>query len=42
VEADKLRSKSKNTPFGGYALKGAIMYTIVDGKAVVRQGVLID
>ena len=42
VDPEKLYSKSKNTPFDGFILKGAVMYTIVDGNTVVRQGVLID
>ena len=42
VEPAKFRSKSKNSPFGGFTLKGAVMYTIVNGVPVVRQGVLID
>ena len=42
VDPASFKSKSKNSPFGGYELTGAVMYTIVDGKAVVRQGVLID
>jgi dihydroorotase len=40
VEPGQFSSKSKNSPFGGYILKGAAVYTIVDGKAVVRQRVL--
>jgi dihydroorotase len=38
VEAQKLVSKSKNTPFDGWKMKGAALYTIVDGKiAFSRQ-----
>ena len=39
---ENFRSKGKNSPFGGFFLKGSVMYTIIDGVAVVRQGVLID
>jgi dihydroorotase len=34
VEADKLFSKSKNSPFLGWKVKGAAVATIVDGKLV--------
>jgi dihydroorotase len=34
VEADKLSSKSKNSPFLGWKVKGAAVATIVDGKLV--------
>jgi len=34
VEASKLRSKSKNTPFDGWDLKGRIMLTLVGGRVV--------
>ena len=42
VDPEKLHSKSKNTPFGGFELRGAVSYTVANGNAVVRQGVLID
>jgi dihydroorotase len=32
VDAQKLASKSKNTPFDGWQMKGAAIYTIVAGK----------
>ena len=34
VRADKLESKSKNTPFLGWQMKGAAAYTIVKGQVV--------
>lgn len=34
VDAKKLYSKSRNTPFDGWTLKGKAMYTIVDGRIV--------
>jgi dihydroorotase len=34
IEAAKLRSKSKNTPFDGWDLRGAVAATIVGGRAV--------
>jgi len=34
VEADKLSSKSKNSPFLGWKVKGAAVSTIVDGRIV--------
>jgi dihydroorotase len=37
VEAAKLHSKSKNTPFDGWKMKGAATHTIVGGKVVWRR-----
>ena len=37
VEAEKLASKSKNSPFLGWEMKGAAAYTIVDGKIVYTR-----
>ena len=34
VDASKFRSKSRNTPFGGWQLKGGIVATIVGGRSV--------
>ena len=34
VEADKLSSKSKNTPFDGRLVQGAVMRTVIDGRTV--------
>lgn len=34
VEADKLLSKSKNTPFDGRLVQGAVTRTVVDGRTV--------
>jgi len=36
VAAEKLNSKSKNTPFIGWTMKGAAAYTIVKGQVVHR------
>lgn len=41
VDTAKFKSKSKNSPFNGYKLKGAIYYTIVNGKFIVREKVLL-
>ncbi|KNY26458.1 dihydroorotase [Pseudobacteroides cellulosolvens] len=41
VDVNKFKSKSKNSPFDGYKLKGAVYYTIVNGKFVVREKVLL-
>ncbi len=37
VEAAKLKSKSKNTPFDGWKMKGAAICTIVGGKVVYQR-----
>jgi dihydroorotase len=34
IEADRLHSKSKNTPFGGWRLRGGVAATIVAGRTV--------
>jgi len=41
VDITKFASKSKNSPYDGYKLFGAVYYTIVNGKAVVREKLLI-
>jgi dihydroorotase len=41
VDASQFASKSKNTPFSGWKLKGKVLYTIVGGKVVVRDGKLL-
>jgi dihydroorotase len=38
VAASKFQSKSRNTPFGGWELKGAPVATIVGGRVVWRDG----
>lgn len=38
VEPSKFKSKSRNTPFGGWNLKGKAVATIVDGEIVYREG----
>ena len=40
IDANTFASKSKNTPFGGFEVKGKVMYTIVDGNIVVENGEL--
>ncbi len=34
VSAERMRSKSKNTPFDGWSLRGGVAATIVGGRAV--------
>jgi len=41
IHASQLVSKSKNTPFDGWTLKGAVAATIVGGKVVFTNGVAI-
>ncbi len=40
VEPDKLQSRSKNTPFTGWELRGAAVATIVDGRIVMHDGTI--
>ncbi len=37
VEADRLISKSKNTPFDGRPVQGRVLLTVVDGRAVFER-----
>jgi dihydroorotase len=37
VRAAELKSKSKNTPFDGWELRGAVAATIVGGKVVYQR-----
>lgn len=41
VDIQKLASKSKNSPYHGYTLDGKILYTLVGGKTVVKDGELL-
>jgi len=41
VDAGKFQSKSKNSPFDGMKLYGSVWGTIVGGKVIVRDGVLL-
>lgn len=38
IDADKLISKSKNSPFDGRRLQGKVLQTLVDGRTVFRAG----
>jgi dihydroorotase len=42
VHASVLRSKSKNTPFDGWSLKGAVAATIVGGRVVYSNPELVN
>jgi dihydroorotase len=37
IETDKFRSKSKNAPFDGRAVRGRVEHTIVDGRAIFER-----
>jgi dihydroorotase len=37
VQAAALKSKSKNTPFDGWELRGGVAATIVGGRVVYRN-----
>ena len=41
IDISKFESKSKNSPFDGMTLKGSVRYTIVNGKIVVNEGILL-
>jgi dihydroorotase len=41
VDASEFASRSRNTPFQGWKLKGKVLYTIVGGKVVVKDGKLL-
>jgi len=40
ITTDTIVSKGKNSPFIGHTLKGKVLYTIVQGKIVVNNGIL--
>jgi dihydroorotase len=40
IDVSNMKSKAKNTPFGGRKVKGKILYTIVGGKVIVENGSL--
>jgi dihydroorotase len=37
VEPGEFQSRSRNTPFGGWDLKGKVVHTVLRGKPVVRD-----
>jgi dihydroorotase len=41
IDVSKFQSKSKNSPFGGMKLSGTVRTTIVDGKIIVSEKVLL-
>jgi dihydroorotase len=41
IRASALKSKSKNTPFDGWTLKGAVAGTIVGGRAVYVNDAIV-
>ncbi len=41
VDVSSFQSKAKNSPYDGYTLSGKVCYTIVRGKIVVMQGILL-
>jgi len=38
VDTDRFRSRSRNTPFNGWELKGKAVCTLVSGKVVYEDG----
>ncbi len=40
VNVNDFQSKSKNSPYNGWKLKGKAVYTIVGGKVVVQDGII--
>ena len=41
IDVNEFYSKSKNSPYDGFKLKGKVYYTIVNGKVVVRDKVIL-
>lgn len=41
IDASEFASKSKNSPFDGFLVRGKVLYTIVNGKIIVSEGKLI-
>jgi dihydroorotase len=41
IDRYRFKSKSNNSPFHGYKLKGVVYHTIVNGRIVVREKVLL-
>lgn len=41
VDIKKFSSRSKNSPFNGFKVKGKVIHTVVYGKLVVRDGQLV-
>jgi len=41
IHASALKSKSKNTPFDGWTLKGAVAATIVGGRVVFANPAIV-
>jgi len=37
IEEETLKSKSKNSPFGGRPVQGRVIRTIVDGKSLYKR-----
>lgn len=42
IDVNGLSSKSKNSPFHGWHIKGSVYHTIVNGKIIVRDKVLVS
>ena len=41
IDVDKFQSKARNSPFGGAKLYGTVWSTIVDGRIIVNENVLL-
>lgn len=41
IDVNRFYSKSKNSPYHGQILSGEVLYTIVGGRVVVREGILL-
>ena len=42
VEASRMASKSKNTPFAGHEVRGKVLHTLYEGRFTVRDGRAAD
>ena len=41
VDVSKFKSKAKNSPYNGFDVFGTVLYTIVGGKTIVREKILL-
>jgi dihydroorotase len=42
VDPGRFRSRSRNSPFRGFRLRGEVVATMVGGRIVMRRGELVE